>query len=297
MKKGWIIYWIVCAAFAGIGLILCAVGFSMGATWETVNRHAPGWVSLEETLVYSIDLDDDWTDSDGTDSSSAGSDNSANGEGTIVNEGVGKTFAKVRKIDIEADALDLRIVTKDVTEDSVDVVFLEGSKFISCYQDGDELKIENKDGWKLSDGTVEVRISVPAAHFSEIDIDIDAGSVRIDRLASVGSLNLNVDAGEIVMEEFVADEVDLECAAGRIEASGACNRSIDIECGAGEVICTVNGKKSSYNYEVECGIGEVIIDNEVFSGIGERELHSQGAAKQMNIECGMGSVVINFLQE
>lgn len=285
MKKGWKIYWIICAALAGVGLALCAVGTALGADWDEVERYAPDWISLEKTLVYSIDIDDeddDWTEFEET---------------AISSDNIEKTFEKVRRIDIEAEALELIIISKDVMEDTVDVVCIEGSEFLSCRQEGDELQIETRDGWRTSDGTVEVRLSVPEAHFSEIDIDIDAGSVQIEELASVGSLNLNVDAGEIVIEEFVADEVDLECAAGRIEASGACNRSIDIECGAGEVICTVNGKKSSYNYEVECGIGEVIIDNETFSGIGERELHSQGAAKQMNIECGMGSVVINFSQE
>lgn len=277
MKLGWKIYWISCAVIALIGVVLCGVGFTLGASWEAAEIYAPDWISLNRYMVYTVDYDDSGFD--------------------MTSTSVEESFDQIRKIAVDADALDLRIISKESTEDMVEVSVLDGRERVSCRQSGSELLIETKEGWELSDRMVEIRLCIPEAHFEEIDIDVDAGSVQIDKFTSVGGLKLNVDAGEIIIGKFVADQVDMECGAGRIEAAGTCNKNIDIECGAGEVVYTANGKKSSYNYEVECGVGKVVIDKEVISGIGERKVLSQKAAKQMNIECGMGSVVIDFTQE
>lgn len=36
MKKGWKIFWIVCASLAGIGVVLAVVGIVMGATFGSI---------------------------------------------------------------------------------------------------------------------------------------------------------------------------------------------------------------------------------------------------------------------
>ena len=38
MRRGWKIFWIVCASIAGIGLVLCVTGAGMGATLSGIGE-------------------------------------------------------------------------------------------------------------------------------------------------------------------------------------------------------------------------------------------------------------------
>ena len=41
MKRGWKIFWIVCAVCAGIGLVCCSIAFIMGVTVEAIENRYP----------------------------------------------------------------------------------------------------------------------------------------------------------------------------------------------------------------------------------------------------------------
>ena len=275
MKNGWKKFWIICAVTAGIGIVLCIVSASMGATWGLVQKHAPSWISLGTREIYEVKIDEPTTASSSE-----------------------ETFSGVKNLYVDADVLNLQVFVNEDYSDKVVITNLNEAASVQYVQSGESLKIKQEEKvLKSSDEAPELMVFIPVAYFDEIDINVSAGTVYIEELDGVGELNLNVDAGEIVVGNFIADEAELTCGAGRIDASGVCSREIDIECGAGEINLTINEKRERYNYEIDCGLGEVIIDNKRFSGLGDKEIYENKAAKEMSIECGMGSVLVTFMQE
>lgn len=69
MKRGWKIFWIVCAVCAGIGLVCCSIAFIMGVTVEAIENRYPngfGFVGRIDSYdgYYDDDDDDDYDDDD-----------------------------------------------------------------------------------------------------------------------------------------------------------------------------------------------------------------------------------------
>ena len=61
MKKGWKIFWIICASLTGIGAALCIGGAVMGADFyevEAALHTRPGWGWIDENEYYDDDYDD-----------------------------------------------------------------------------------------------------------------------------------------------------------------------------------------------------------------------------------------------
>lgn len=275
MKKGWKRFWIICLVTFCLGIGFCVAGLALGATWNMLDEHTPGWISFGDRNNYEVAIG-------GTEATKVPADASE------------QHFTGINNIEVEASIIELQILT---TEDNDGImVELEDEDLFSkmdCYKEGDTLVIEANDKFKISGTAGTLWIHIPEKRFGEVDIDVEAGTVYIEDIRA-NHLSVNVDAGEAVIERFKADDVDFECGAGRIEAYGNADRELDTSCGAGEIELSINGKKEDYNYEIECGVGEVIIGNESHSGIGSTDRHSHGASKEMNIECGIGSVTVEF---
>ena len=279
MKKGWKKYWITCAAVSGAGLLLCIIGVLLGGTWDVVQANAPSWISLGQPMI------------------SVSTTHKVKETIPPTSTRETKTFTGIRKIDIEANALDLRIIISDTTNETIDAINWNNSNYVEFSQDKSTLKINTLDSWKTSKDIPEVRLYISPEHFDEVDIDIHEGYVYIQELRSVEILDLNVDAGKIVVDNFIANQAEFSCGAGNIQAVGYCGKEINIECGTGEIVLDIAENQAAYHYEVECGLGQVNIGNSSFSGNVEKELHSKNASKKMHIECGIGNVSVNFKEE
>lgn len=208
-----------------------------------------------------------------------------------------ETFNGVKSINVEASALNLHILASETNESSIKVMNWNDSNHVKFYLDHSTLNIETPDNWNNKWNIPDIRLYIPSEHFDEIEVDIDAGSIYIQDLSSVNSLDLHISAGEIQVDHFIANEAEFSCDAGTIDASGYCSKEIGIDCSTGSVALDILEKQDEYNYDVECGLGSVTIGNLSFSGNVEKESHTKNASKEISVECGLGEVTVHFTEE
>lgn len=260
MKKGWKIFWIVCASVFGVGVVLCIAGFAVGVSdrnvraafrngFERFGIHTDRAFSERETHQ---DMNAEWID----------------GEGDV--------FKGIRNMDVEVGELSVQIVESDMeglrlAKD----ISRECEDHLQIYQEGDTLKIEMED-WK---------------HYNN-----DAGNMTlyVPRGMMFDSVEFSVGAASLEMEELRAKELELEVGVGSITADMLKADKISLTCGMGSIEMTTEGHPEDYNYNLDVGMGSVVIGENEFGGMAMEKNINHNAAKNMEIECGMGSVEIDF---
>lgn len=284
MKKGWKIFWIVCASCVGIGFVCCAVSLMLGVTLETIEEHFPGGIRFGNGVGI-FWHDDDWDE----------------GPDMAVVEGNNRqTFTGVNSIDAEmwAGKVEVRMVSENSGDITVETENLSEKIGLKCYMDGDELVFRTKKrvtGLKNGGGTIY--INIPSDYyFEEVSVEMGAGSLYVENIAAQ-QFSVEVGAGEALIDNFTAQEVDFDCGVGKITASGEARAEVDINCGVGEVTFVAAGCQSDYNYTIECGIGEVTCGESSYSGIGTEKKIYNNASREMDIECGIGEVTISFAED
>lgn len=296
MKRGWKIFWIVCAVCAGVGLVCCSIAFILGVTIEAIERRYPNGIGIVSKSSYQ---DYDYYDMDDIDD--------IDDTGDIDNIGNSKTVVcGTGKLDFTGvDAIDAYmwggILEVDNDSTSSDVISIEADNIdkrlgLRCYMDGNELKlVTNKKVIGIrSKKAGKIVIHVPDNYqLKEVDLELVAGYLHIDDIHA-NELSVDVGAGEGIIESFTAAEVDLNCGAGSLTAAGTADAEVDIDCGVGEIAFTAGGKETDYNYDIDCGIGEIVCGESSYAGIGREKTISNNAAKHMDISCGIGNVAVNF---
>lgn len=292
MKKGWKIFGIICISFAVLGIVLCISGAVLGATLGSVRTVLAG------TGIYHDDREDryeaeQYTGIAETDGQKAGAEEAADY----------MEFSGVRELEIDVvcpkvaiqewEGSEIRVQTAGIPEDI-------GSD-MTIRSDNDELKIElkNKKHWMNrfgnSKGTLTVQI--PAGYpLKEASIEVDAGDLLIENICA-DELDIQIGAGRAIVNQFTADKIDLECGAGEADIAGDARREIQIECGVGEVSYEAAGRQQDYNYELKCGIGDLKVGNDSFSGLNSERKINNGGQVKMEIECGIGTVEVTFSEE
>lgn len=329
MKRGWKIFWIVCAVCAGIGLVCCSIAFIMGVTVEAIENRYPngfGFVSrVDKSDSYDgyYDEDDDDEDEDDEDDEGAvgiqdniGGHHIENSEGhhmegsnmgTVTNTGSStevvygtgsQSFTGVESIDAYMWGGSLEVDhASSSNEIRIETENISKRLGLKCYMDGNELKLVTKKkviglGPKKTAGRVIIHLP-PDYQFQEASLELVAGYLHVDDICA-NELSIGVGAGQGVIENFTATEVDLDCGAGSLTAAGTAMAEASIDCGVGEIAYTASGKEKDYNYEIDCGVGEIVCGEASYAGLGAEKTISNNAAKHMDISCGIGSVAVNF---
>lgn len=296
MKKGWKIFWIICAVTACLGLILCIAGAAMGATlpairkayginlyrWNNEWRHAD-W--------FDEDQDEDYQGAD----TAGGMENAVPSQAKYVTE-----FKDIQSLDIEADYAELDIRKSKNNTVTVDTSGLNSRLREALFvgEKDKELKIESKNRniWKLTGNKEAGRIviTVPQnVRYEKASFDIDAGLLKIEDI-SAGKLEINVGAGQSVVKRFSADELEADCGTGQMIFYGTVNKLADVSCDVGEIKLHLTGSQSDYDYSLKCDVGRLKIGNDSYSGLGNEQDIDNGADKKMDIECSIGNVAVTF---
>lgn len=261
MKKGWKIFWIVCASVFGIGVVLCIAGFAVGISDREVReafRNGIGRFGIHTNHVITdyethTEMAVERTDDE---------------ESTI--------FMGIRNLDVEVSKVVFQIVESDEADIRlVKEVSGECEDCLQIYQEGNTLKIEMED-WK---------------HF-----DNDAGNMTlyVPKGMLFDSVDISVGAATMEIEELCAKELELEVGAGSIAADKMAADEISLTCGMGSVEMTAEGHKEDYNYDLDVGMGSVSLGGSEFGGMAMKKNINHNAGKNMDIECGMGSIAIDF---
>lgn len=284
MKRGWKIFWIVCAVMLGAGVIFCGIALIMGVTPELIGQRYPHGFAIG-SFDNIDDIDDIDDDGEGEDMRGA----------SVLAPNTEKSYDGIREIDLDIYAGEVILQRTDHTKVMVCTENMSRRLGISVKEEDGVLQIKSRKHflfrYRNPKGKLYIRIP-ESRKLEQIDLDIGAGILRSDPVACQ-SFGLDVGAGTAEIFGVQTDELELDCGAGMINASGSA-ASVDIDCGVGEICYEAEGSEKDYNYDIDCGVGSVTCGSLDSSGIGRENYIDNGSEKNMEISCGVGEVVVTF---
>lgn len=244
-------------------------------------------------------------------------DTKAAGEGQSTDdEKDEESFSGNRSI----DALYFEFAKKDVKNLSMDfgaaeVALIEGDKYsietrglqeecINCYLNKEgTLVVSNNRRFNLNFWSHDRRsrivprilVTLPKnASVEKLRISVGAGKL-VSRPLSVScqSGNMNVDAGNLVLEGISGGKINMRCGMGNLEFKGSVTGVVNLDCGMGNVNLKLKGDPKSYSYDAKVGLGDFRFNDEKKSGVCQI-YNNQKMENHFSVNCGMGSVTIKI---
>lgn len=290
MKKFVKIMLIIAAVFTALGLGLSIGAVAMGASvegqeiFQEFRKHGMHASEVWKNVAcFSDDDDDEDAELDGEPASADGE--SEDGTKVYKLDAVQKLEIDLRSDSLTMEEWDESTICVEVYNDSAGNVKVASSSE----------KIEIKSTKKKTDRQVKV-LYPKGLTFTELDVNMDMGSVYVESPIETGKLEVSVGAGEFYgYEKITAEETDLEVGAGDIQLDLLDTQKLTGECGMGNMEFTLTGKEDDYYCDVECGIGEISVGEMDFSGVaGEHQWGSKDAERKIILECGMGNISVDF---
>lgn len=267
MKKGWKIFWIICASVMGLGMICCVAALVLGVNLEMMESgfyRGFGWVVKSGSSDYMEDIRKEFTD--------------------------------VCKIDADIYAGEVRIRLADVEQVTVETDHVREDLEFRCSQEDDELKLETNDHlWQKNhreDGSITVYLPADRT-MEEVKIDLGIGSLYLENVCA-DELDVDAGAGEAEVLNICAGQAKIGAGVGSVTASGQIQDSLELEAGVGEIVFTASGNEEDYNYNIDVGVGEVLCGETSFSGLGCEKRIDYHAPREIAVTCGVGTVKLKF---
>ena len=277
MKKGWKVFWIVCAVMAAAGIAMTVTGIALGGLAMLSNADEAGPVH-------------DWLQRTGR---RVETENTVpDGEMITAYEGIDEISLDLSNLGIVVTPSDSEAVIVDTSQLRSDI-----REDVVISQNGGKLEMET-DGhsgfhWNADDPGM-LYISIPrGAYYNSFSADVGAGLLEMEGV-SAGEISLEVGAGQIIAEGFCTDVLEADCGAGQISLQGEVLRNADLNCDVGEVLFTLPGGMEVYNYELSCSAGELIVGDEAYSGIRNDMKIDNGSSCLIEAECRIGRMEIMF---
>jgi len=222
--------------------------------------------------------------------------------------------------DRSIDALYFEFAKKDVTNISMDfgaaeVALIEGDKYcietrglqqecLNCYLSKEgTLVVSNNRRFNLNFWSHDRRsrivprilVTIPKnAAVDKLRISVGAGKL-VSRPLSIScqSGNMNVDAGNLVLDGIFGGKINMRCGMGNLEFKGSVTGIVNLDCGMGSVNLKLKGDPKSYSYDAKVGLGDFRFNGEKKSGVCQI-YNNQKLVNHFSVNCGMGSVNIKI---
>lgn len=125
---------------------------------------------------------------------------------------------------------------------------------------------------------------------NELELDLGAGKVTIDKLTVLKEASIDGGAGEVNISNSSINNLDLDMGIGKVLISSTLTGNSEIDAGIGEVDLNLLDKEDNYKINIDKSIGEIIIDG---NKVGEENSYGNGL-NTIDISGGIGSININF---
>ena len=294
MRKGWKVFWIVCATLIGAGILFCAVGAVMGGTLMGISHeYEEEWRSryVTDDVDYTGDTTREYKEDENLTAEGASS----------VNLG---EYAHVWKLDVKLTYINVIVKEYDGETVKVQVNGIEESLLQDINQHIDEegtleIELTKEKKWEKlfnnhTPGTMTILI--PSGTLDEANLSVGAGVLTVEELHT-DEFDMEIGAGKAIVNQLTARTMDLQCGAGEVEITADVSGESEIECGVGDVVYHAAGRQEDYNYNLDCGIGEMRIGSMEFAGIiKEQHVDNPKAERTMDVQCGIGSIEIDFAE-
>ncbi len=309
MKKFSKVILILCLVLVCVGVVCIGAGAAMGSSLEEVMRMADeGELNFRgfnicKGLFYLDDLDDIEVLEDKE----------------VLKGVVEQSFhaEDIKELDIELYYG--KILIKDSESDEI-TVSIDAPKRRSyvCRAEGNTLTLEEttiRPGVNSKSLKADITIGIPAGkEFEEVDfctsagvveithnllaremtLEVDAGKLKADSITAEEELNLVAGAGEIILDTFLADTMELDCGVGNMELKGIVYRDLDASCGVGNIDLELEGKAEDYNYDISCGMGNIRINDTSYTALGRNKEIDNNAEGEISLDCGVGNIEIEI---
>lgn len=168
------------------------------------------------------------------------------------------------KTELSASSLEIK------TGDSFKVE--SNHKYIDCKEEGNCLVIKEKK-------------SVFPGHWDHVRVTVTVPKGTVFQTADIGA-----GAGEVDIEELIADSLKIELGAGELNYSGTLTGFSRIDYGIGEAQLSLTGSEKDYQISLDKGVGEATING---MKMGDNSLYGTGT-NQIEIDGGVGEIDISF---
>ncbi len=209
-------------------------------------------------------------------------------------------------------------IEQTFSADEVDSLKVEaGACFLTMKEseDGDfHVNVENAGGYQgyvksgnlcirgISKTTVGIeaqscviQLFVPSNFlFEEMELFLGAGQISANADLSADNMQIELGAGEIILDSLTANELEAEVGMGSLEITGDIIETADVECAMGNILLSLVGEETDFNYRLDVAAGDVSIGDRSFGGMAEERDIDNNASKDIGVECAMGSICIDF---
>jgi hypothetical protein len=139
-----------------------------------------------------------------------------------------------------------------------------------------------------------VLVTIPAgASIEKLRIAVGAGKLVSKKLSvTCSSGNIDVGAGNLVLDGVFGGKINMRCGMGNLEFKGSITAQVNLDCGMGSMNLNLKGEANSYSYDAKVGLGDFRFNGEKKSGVCQ-VYNNQKLANHFSVNCGMGSVNID----
>ena len=211
--------------------------------------------------------------------------------------------SEVRSLDISIGAAEAVITTGDSY--SVEYKNMEAGDITVGLSGLGTLSIRNNATYrnftfwmrKNNSEKVPPRILIKVPEDAKLDlfkVNLGAGTLTSSRLRlRAEKINLNVGAGNLVLDTVFGGSGKVACGMGNLEYTGTISGRVAADCGMGKLQMNLTGKESDYSFAASVGLGSVQFNKIQKNGIGKLSC-SEKKPNHIEASCGMGLVKIDM---
>ncbi len=303
MKRTTKVILIIASVLAASGLCVAIIGLCLGGGPRIVQWAMNGDLSFGpmDLMGWNFEMnvvDIDWED-----------------EQTIYSGTVDKTkiqgAREVQNLDVEIGGSILQL---EFSEDQEFYFSSSESAKYQCYIEDDILYLKSEGDFNIGRRDNEITLYVPKDWaYSQISIELGAGSIDIEDGLRAESVEIEVGAGKLTAESVEAERLFVEIGAGMVDLSGVQAQAAELEVGMGQLIfdgnitgdmlaeCAMGSmefamdtEEETHNYELECAMGTLKVGSHSYSGMANEHYIDHGAASVYELSCSMGEIKMNF---
>ncbi len=237
---------------------------------------------------------------------------------TAIQTGVlEESFSKedVDSLAIDIDYGEIHLVKSESDNIEVKVDAPKSFRYKCANDDGTVILKSQHSAKKGYNADIIITIAIPdGMEFDTVDMDTDAEKFESSYPLVADTINLHVDAGEVVAEcieakedmsidigagrvEFVnlkADNLDVNCGLGEAEISGTISDKVEAKCGVGRISMQLEGKEEDYNYKISCGLGSVTVNGVNYSSLSTDKKINNHSDREIDLDCGIGEIEVSL---
>ena len=214
---------------------------------------------------------------------------------------IGHWFGNVNSGDEISTSANLdEFTTVHLDASALDITFVSGNDFKMEYKGSEKLRpevtvdqgvltVEQKASGHLVKMSGELVITVPeGTAMDTMEMEVSAGDIEVENILA-NTVKLDVSAGDIDVVGGSIETIEVDCSAGDVDIEKCEFSNLTTDLSAGDMDVTVTDSVKNYEIEAEASLGNIHVD-----GQKEGASYEQGGSgtKYMKLDVSAGDISI-----